>query len=150
MNNNVLASWILSQTKGCMLTDHAIQPDYFVIRFAKVGVWNRIKARVFTFITDGKEFKVFIKSEEKDFSKGSSDRHVVKEIKSHGGEVKFVPKLLAKLYVIDRGEALISSANLTRSGRDFRHEAGIWMCNPIIVNEACRFIEKLSRLSASG
>ena len=36
----------------------------------------------------------------------------------------------------------------TRSEWYFRYEAGIWSRNLVIVNEAYRFIEKLSGLSA--
>jgi len=110
----------------------------------KEGAWNRIKARIFNFCRNGGEFKVFIKGNDEDFLRGSSDRSVIDEIRSYGGVVTFVPKLHAKLYVIDRREALITSANLTRSGFDFSYEAGVWTCNPAIVKDACHFVEKLA------
>jgi len=113
----------------------------------KEDIWSRIKARIFYFINNGGELKVFMKGEKEDFSREISDRSVVEEIRSSGGEVKFIPKLHAKLYVIDRREALITSANFTRSGLDFSYEAGIWTCNPIIVKDVCAFIDKLSAMS---
>jgi len=88
--------------------------------------------------------RVFIKGTEEDFSSGRSDWSVVKEIRRYGGKVKFVPELHAKVYVVDRREALICSANLPRSGLDFGYEAGIWTCNPSILKEVCGFVERLS------
>ena len=114
-----------------------------VTPWIKEGIWKRIRGGVLEFVKDGGELKVFIKGTEDDFSSGRSDWNVVDEIRGVGGVVKFVPMLHAKVYVVDRREALISSANLSRSGLDFGYEAGVWTCNPGIIRVVCRFVRKL-------
>jgi phosphatidylserine/phosphatidylglycerophosphate/cardiolipin synthase-like enzyme len=115
----------------------------FVTPWIKEGIWKRIRGSVLKFLKDGGELKVFIKGTKEDFSSGRSDFSVVEEIRKFGGVVKFVPKLHAKVYVVDRREALICSANLSRSGLDFSYEAGVWSCNPGIVNEVLVFVDRL-------
>lgn len=111
----------------------------------KRGAWNRIRTIIHNFIDNGGKIEVFMKGDEEDFLKGFSDRDVVNAIKYLGGEVKFVPTLHAKVVVIDRQEAIITSANFTTGGLDFNYEGGIWTCNPIIVNEIYGFIEEIRR-----
>jgi phosphatidylserine/phosphatidylglycerophosphate/cardiolipin synthase-like enzyme len=115
-----------------------------VTPWIKEAAWQRIKGRVSKFCKDGGALKVYIRGIDEDFSASRSDRSVVDEIRRFGGVVTCVPDLHAKLYVIDRHEALITSANLTRSGLDFGYEAGVWTCNPALVQEACRFVETLA------
>ena len=109
----------------------------------KGRIWERIWGKVLKFVKNGGELKVFIKGTKEDFSSGRSDYSVVKEIRRYGGVVKFVPQLHAKVYVVDRREALICSANLSRSGMDFSYEAGVWTCNPGIVKDVGEFVDRL-------
>jgi phosphatidylserine/phosphatidylglycerophosphate/cardiolipin synthase-like enzyme len=109
----------------------------------KEGIWDRIRGSVLEFVKDGGELKVFIRGTDEDFSSGRSDWGVVKDIREFGGVVTFVPQLHAKLYVVDCHEALICSANLSRSGLDFSYEAGVWTCNPLIVREVGEFVDRL-------
>ena len=102
-----------------------------------------ILSRVIAFVKDGGVLKVFIKGTKEDFSSWRSDWSVINEIKRYGGNVMFVPRLYAKLCVVDRCEALIISANPTRSWLDFGYEAGVWSCNPGILREVCGFVDKL-------
>jgi phosphatidylserine/phosphatidylglycerophosphate/cardiolipin synthase-like enzyme len=60
-----------------------------------------------------------------------------------GGAVKFMPKLHAKIILVDKREAVVTSANFTTGGLDLNYEGGIWTCNPIVINEVCSFIDKL-------
>ncbi|MBE9594761.1 MAG: phospholipase D family protein, partial [Proteobacteria bacterium] len=114
-----------------------------VTPWIKEGIWERVQGKVLEFVKNGGELKVFIKGTKEDFSSGRSDYSVVKEIGKYGGVVKFVPKLHAKVYVVDQREALICSANLSRSGLDFSYEAGVWTCNPGIVSEVGKFVDRL-------
>jgi len=114
-----------------------------VTPWIKEGIWERIRGKVLSFLENGGELKVFIKGTKEDFSSGRSDYSVVKGIRKFGGVVIFVPQLHAKVYVVDRREALICSANLSRSGMDFSYEAGVWTCNPGIVNEVGEFVDRL-------
>ena len=115
----------------------------FVAPWIKERIWRRVRGKVLKFVKNGGELKVFIKGTKEDFSSGRGDYSVVKDIRKHGGVVKFVPRLHAKVYVVDQREALICSANLSRSGMDFSYEAGVWTCNPGIVKEVGGFVERL-------
>nr|AAU84194.1 hypothetical protein GZ37D1_41 [uncultured archaeon GZfos37D1] len=108
----------------------------------KGRIWERIRGGVLKFVKNGGELKVFIKGDKGDFSSGRSDYSVVRAIRRYGGVVKFVPRLHAKVYVVDRREALICSANLSRSGMDYSFEAGVWTCNPEIVKEVGEFVDR--------
>jgi phosphatidylserine/phosphatidylglycerophosphate/cardiolipin synthase-like enzyme len=114
-----------------------------VTPWIKGRIWERVRGKVLKFVKNGGELKVFIKGDKGDFSSGRSDYNVVRAIRRYGGVVKFVPRLHAKVYVVDQREALICSANLSRSGMDFSYEAGVWTCNPEIVNEVGKFVDRL-------
>ena len=114
-----------------------------VTPWIKGRIWERVRGKVLKFVKNGGELKVFIKGTKEDFSSRRSDWSVVKDIRKHEGVVKFVPRLHAKVYVVDRREALICSANLSRSGMDFSYEAGVWTCNPGIVKEVGEFVDRL-------
>ena len=60
-----------------------------------------------------------------------------------GGEVVLVSQLHAKIYVVDRKEAIVTSANLTKGGIDDNYEAGIWLNDPAVLKEICAFIDDL-------
>ncbi|MHC1569662.1 MAG: phospholipase D-like domain-containing protein [Candidatus Syntropharchaeales archaeon] len=109
------------------------------------GGWNSVKPSLLNFINKGGKIKVFMKGDKEDFLRGLSDRDVVNQIRSLGGEVRFIPKLHAKLCVIDNREALVTSANFTSGGFNFNYETGIWTCNPYIVEEIRDFIDKLDK-----
>ena len=115
-----------------------------VTPWIKEGIWKRMRGKVLKFVKNGGDLKVFIKGDPNDFSSGRSDYSVVQEIRKYGGKVKFVPRLHAKVYVVDQREALICSANLSRSGLDFGYEAGVWSCNPNIVKDLRGFVKTLS------
>jgi phosphatidylserine/phosphatidylglycerophosphate/cardiolipin synthase-like enzyme len=115
-----------------------------VTPWIKEAAWQRIKGRVTKFCKDGGALKVYIRGIDEDFSSSRCDLSAIEEIRHYGGVVTCVPQLHAKIYVIDRREALVTSANLTRSGLDFGYEAGVWTCNPSLVQDVCRFVEMLA------
>ena len=116
----------------------------------KISAWNRIEPTIRNFLDNGGKFEVFMKGDDEDFSSGFSDRGVVNEIKSLGSEVKFIPRLHAKVVVIDGQEAIITSANFTSGGLDFNYEGGIWTRNPNIVKDVCGFIDELRNQARSS
>ena len=111
--------------------------------WVKERLWERINKRVTKFVNNGGAFTLIIKGAQEDFDNGRTDLCVIEEIRRMGCVVRFVPDLHAKLYVVDRREALIASANLTGGGFDYSYEAGVWTCNPVVVQDALAFIEKL-------
>jgi len=60
-----------------------------------------------------------------------------------GGEILFMRELHAKVYLVDRREAIVASANLTRSGVEDNFEAGIWVNDPDVLKEICTFVDDL-------
>ena len=69
------------------------------------------------------------------------------EVRSLGGEVLFVSQLHAKIYLVDRKEAIVTSANLTKGGIEDNYEAGIWLNDPNVLKEICAFIDDLYQCS---
>lgn len=108
----------------------------------KVQTWNRIKAPLTKFARRGGRLKVFMRDCEVDYSNGMSD-DIHEEVAALGGEIVPVEKLHAKIYLVDRREAIITSANLTKGGIDDNYEAGIWLTDPTILKEICAFVDDL-------
>jgi hypothetical protein len=44
---------------------------------------------------------------------------------------------------VDRKEAIVASANLTRGGIEGNIEAGIWSNNPVLLRKICNFVDTL-------
>ena len=104
--------------------------------------WRRIKWDVAKFVKNGGELKVVMRGTDDDFASGRSHREVVEEVLALGGVVRYVSKLHAKLYVVDRCEALIVSANFSTAGLDNSYEAGVWSCNPAVIRDVCGFVDE--------
>ncbi len=111
----------------------------------KRPMWDRIRATIERFIREGGSLKVFMRGTISDFSLGLSD-DVEKEIKRLGGEIIFINQLHAKLYLVDRSEAIVASANLTKGGIESNYEAGIWLNDPKIIKDICEFTDDLYNL----
>jgi hypothetical protein len=79
----------------------------------------------------------------RDFAKGASDIDAVCETARLGARVLSLPRLHAKVYVIDRCSALVTSANATHSG--MRRN---WECGVAISDE--HEVVRLSKLLLSG
>ena len=60
----------------------------------------------------GGSLRVFISDEESCFSRGLGD-DIWEEVEAIGDEIIFIKQLPAKLYLVHRKEAKVSSANLT-------------------------------------
>ncbi len=110
----------------------------------KRQMWDRIKGPLKRFVRRGGKVRVFMRGCESDFSAGLSD-DVVQDVRDLGGEVFPVRQLHAKLYVVDRKEAIIASANLTKGGIEGNYEAGVWLNDPLVMKDICLFLEDLYR-----
>jgi phosphatidylserine/phosphatidylglycerophosphate/cardiolipin synthase-like enzyme len=110
----------------------------------KRAMWDRIKRSFRGFVQRGGRLRIFIRGCESDYSLGMSD-DISGEIKDLRGEIVYVKQLHAKLYMVDRKQVIISSANLTRGGTESNYEAGVWLNDPAIVNEVIAFIDDLHR-----
>lgn len=110
----------------------------------KRQMWERIKGPLRRFARQGGKIKVFMRGCESDFSAGLSD-NLIQDVRDLGGDVFLVRLLHAKLYVVDRKEAIIASANLTKGGIEGNYEAGVWLNDPLVMKDICLFLEDLYR-----
>ena len=108
----------------------------------KRQTWESIKVSIARFIGKGGSLKVFIRDEESDFSNRLGD-DIREEVEVMGGEIILIKQLHAKLYLVDRREAIVTSVNLTRGGFESNIEAGIWSNNPCLLREICKFVDNL-------
>lgn len=108
----------------------------------KRQTWDRIKGPLRKFARRGGKLRVFTRGCESDYSLGLSD-DIMKDVAELKGDVILVRPLHAKIYMADRRQAIIASANLTKGGFEGNYEAGIWMNDPSILKEICVFVEDL-------
>jgi phosphatidylserine/phosphatidylglycerophosphate/cardiolipin synthase-like enzyme len=83
-----------------------------------------------------------MRGSESDYSLGLSD-NLWEEISELGGETILVALLHAKIYMADRKEAIVTSANLTKGGTEANYEGGIWVKDPVVLKEICRFVDDI-------
>lgn len=75
------------------------------------------------------------------FAAKSSDLEAVISFAASGGEVRSLPGLHAKVYVLDRRVALVTSANATFSGWNRNLECGVVIDSPESVSDLAKIIE---------
>lgn len=125
-----------------MLED-ALFEIVIVSPWIKRQTWNRMKVPLGSFSRRGGTLRVFMRGSESDYSLGLSD-NLQDVISDLGGEVLMVAQLHAKIYMVDRREAIVASANLTRGGTEGNYEGGIWVNDPVVLKEICEFIDNIS------
>jgi hypothetical protein len=108
----------------------------------KRDIWEMMRPSLKRFSRYGGRLRVVMRGRATDFSLGFSD-DIGRDVEELGGELIILDDLHAKLYMVDRREAIISSANLTKSGWEGNLEAGIWINDPAVIKEACRFIDEI-------
>jgi len=113
----------------------------------KRQTWNRMKGPIRKFSRGGGKLRVFMRGSKSDYSLGLSD-NLQEEVNELGGEVMLVAKLHAKIYMVDRKEAIVTSANLTKGGTEANYEGGIWVNDPVVLKEICEFIDGVSTQAA--
>jgi hypothetical protein len=110
----------------------------------KRQMWERIRVPLNKFTRRGGRLRVFIRGCESDFSSGLSD-DIVQDVRDLGGDIFAIKQLHAKLYMVDRKEAIVASANLTKGGIEGNYETGIWLNDPAVMRDICQFLEDLYR-----
>jgi len=110
----------------------------------KRQTWNRIAAPLQKFFRRGGRLVVFMRGRDSDYISGMSD-DIQDEVKRLGGELIFVRPLHAKIYMIDRKEAIVTSANLSQGGIDDNYEAGVWLNDPQVLRDICAYVDGLYR-----
>ncbi len=88
-----------------------------------------------------------MRGSESDYSLGLSD-NLQEEISDLGGEIIQVALLHAKIYMVDRKEAIVTSANLTKGGTESNYEGGIWLKDPAMLKEICKFVDDIYWISS--
>ncbi len=108
----------------------------------KRQMWDRIAAPLHKFSRQGGRLVVFMRGCESDYNSGMSD-DIQNAVNILGGEILFVRQLHAKIYVVDRREAILTSANLSKGGIDDNYEAGVWLNDPNVLKDICAYIDDL-------
>lgn len=130
----------------CMLEDAKFE-IVIVSPWIKRQTWNRVKGPLRKFSRRGGKLNVFMRGSESDYSLVRSD-NLQEEISDLGGETILVDLLHAKIYMADQKEAIITSANLTKGGTESNYEGGIWVNDPIVLRDICKFIDDIRRIGA--
>jgi hypothetical protein len=107
--------------------------------------WEGMRVPVRRLLRRGGSLRIFMRGLEADFSSGLCD-DIRKDVEEMGGEIILLEQLHAKLYVVDRREAIITSANLTRGGFEGNLEAGVWVNSPALMKEISGFVDNLYSL----
>jgi len=85
-----------------------------------------------------------MRGRESDYRSGMSD-DIQDEVRRLGGDILFVHSLHAKIYMIDRKEVIVTSANLSQGGIDDNYEAGVWLNDPHVIRDICAYVDGLYR-----
>lgn len=106
----------------------------------KRETWESIVVSLMKFVQKGGLLRIYMRYEESGFSSrlGNDIRN---EVVAIGGEVILIKQLHAKIYLVERREATVTSANLTRGGIEGNIEAGIWSNNPVLLREIINFAD---------
>jgi phosphatidylserine/phosphatidylglycerophosphate/cardiolipin synthase-like enzyme len=129
----------------CSMLEAAKFEIVIVSPWIKRQTWNRIKGPLRKFSRGGGKLSVFMRGSESDYSLGLSE-NLQEEISDLGGETIQVALLHAKIYMADRREAIITSANLTKGGTESNYESGIWVNDPVVLRDICEFIDDIRRI----
>jgi phosphatidylserine/phosphatidylglycerophosphate/cardiolipin synthase-like enzyme len=106
----------------------------------KRHTWDQLNGTLRRFSRRGGRLRVFMRGTEYDYSMGFSD-DLRDEISTLGGELVLVAGLHAKIYMADRREAIVASANLTKGGTEANLESGVWINDPSVLREICSFVD---------
>lgn len=131
----------LEERLGRMLEEAEFEV-VIVSPWIKRQTWDSIRVPMRKFARRGGKLRVFTRGCDSDYSLGLSD-DIMKDVAGLNGEVILVRQLHAKIYMADRRQAIIASANLTKGGFEGNYEAGIWMRDPSILKEICAFVKEL-------
>ncbi|VVB71467.1 PLD-like domain protein [uncultured archaeon] len=126
------------------MLDRAEFEIVIVSPWIKRQMWDRIGQPLKKFSRRGGRLVVIMRGCESDYGIGMSD-DIQMEVKFVAGELLFVRQLHAKIYMIDRKEAIVTSANLTKGGIEDNYEAGVWLKDPGVLDEICAYVEELYR-----
>ena len=130
------------ENRLCRMLETARFEVVVVSPWIKRQTWNKIAAPLKKFSRRGGRVVVFMRGRDSDYSLGMSD-DIQDEVKRLGGELLFVRPLHAKIYMIDRKEAIVTSANLSKGGIDDNYEAGVWLNDPHVLSDICAYVDGL-------
>lgn len=87
--------------------------------------------------------EVFVKLDENSWLRDISDPYAIRLLLEKGAAVWNIPRLHAKILLIDNKVALISSFNITNQAFSYIFDAGILTLNPMIIDSLVKFLEKI-------
>ncbi len=90
------------------------------------------------------KIKVITRLIKEDIEKGITDLDKLRALKEDlGAEVRYNNDLHAKMVVVDRSRAIISSANLTKKGLAVNYEAGVILKNSRAIGRVAEFFKDI-------
>jgi hypothetical protein len=84
----------------------------------------------------------------RDFASNVSDTAALRLLLDAGAQIRGIRGLHAKVYLLGADHAIVTSANLTRSGLTSNHEFGLSTDEPTMVDECLRYFRNLWRRAA--
>lgn len=99
---------------------------------------NKVKAEIIT------NFKL------QSIYRGASDIEALQILLDNSCKVTSNHKLHAKIYVFDKKSVIITSSNLTRSGFNYNHEAGVYSEDSNIVKDTLSFYRLIRKSEETG
>lgn len=84
-------------------------------------------------------FKIITRLLKEDIEKGITMLDKFRILKEYGAEIRYNNNLHAKIVVLDKSVAIISSANLTNTGLKVNYEAGICLRDKYMANDVANF-----------
>ncbi len=138
--------WYTFEDRLRQMLERAEWEIVIVSPWIKRSTWEKLDAPLSRFSRRGGRLRVFMRGCEADYSMGLSD-DISEEVRLLRGEIGHIPGLHAKIYMIDRREAIIASANLTKGGTEANRESGVWLDDPTVLKEICAFVEGMSNHS---
>lgn len=115
----------------------------------KEFAWQAIRNELQSFTDRGGSLRVFTRPRAEDSDQGMSTE-VSEKIRRLGGKISIVEGLHAKIYLVDRREAIVASANLTRGGLEINVESGVLIRDPDAVKDIGDFVDGLYKLKVEA
>lgn len=120
------------------------------IKLCSPFIKSEIVDRIYENINAGCSISVITNVNLMSFYKKSSDVHALSTILQNGDAVYNYQRLHAKIYIFDDQKAIITSANLTRSGFKRNFEYGVLVDETPLVENVCEDYSRLCDSELSG
>ncbi|WP_437284337.1 phospholipase D family protein [Sorangium sp. So ce406] len=122
--------------------DSGLAADHSAVRIVCPFIKRRTAARL---LAHGRPetLQVITRFDLDDFSAGVSDILALRSLLEHGGRIRGLRNLHAKLYVFGQSRAIVTSANLTEAAMAHNHELGVVAEGKDLVDPCLSYFDRL-------